>query len=91
MVLLERVRSLRFEQQLYRMSTAGGAMEKLTAKAGRHNAVVSPNGQLVAMSIVRDSSADFCFLLRNRQAPNVAAHSVAEPRVAVVSVIVPRS
>jgi dipeptidyl aminopeptidase/acylaminoacyl peptidase len=37
-----------FEQHLYRLPTAGGAMERITTRPGRHNAVVSPDGQLVA-------------------------------------------
>jgi dipeptidyl aminopeptidase/acylaminoacyl peptidase len=37
-----------FEQHLYRMPVAGGQMEKMTTKAGKHTAVVSPDGQLVA-------------------------------------------
>ncbi len=37
-----------FEQHLYRMPTAGGAMEKITARTGKHETVVSPDGQMVA-------------------------------------------
>jgi dipeptidyl aminopeptidase/acylaminoacyl peptidase len=37
-----------FEYHLYRMPVAGGAMTKLTGEAGRHEAVVSPDGKTVA-------------------------------------------
>ena len=37
-----------FEEHLYRMPTSGGAMEKITSRSGRHAAVVSPDGQLIA-------------------------------------------
>ena len=37
-----------FEQHLYRMPTAGGAMEKITTKVGKHTALVSPDGQMLA-------------------------------------------
>jgi dipeptidyl aminopeptidase/acylaminoacyl peptidase len=37
-----------FEQQLYRMSTVGGPMEKITSRSGKHVGVVSPDGRLVA-------------------------------------------
>jgi len=37
-----------FEQHLYRMPTAGGSMERITTKVGKHNTVVSPDGGLVA-------------------------------------------
>ncbi|HEX2692451.1 MAG TPA: alpha/beta fold hydrolase [Gemmatimonadaceae bacterium] len=37
-----------FEQQLYRMPITGGAREKITSKSGKHTAVVSPDGRLVA-------------------------------------------
>ena len=37
-----------FEQHLYRMPTTGGVREKITTKSGKHTAVVSPDGQLVA-------------------------------------------
>jgi dipeptidyl aminopeptidase/acylaminoacyl peptidase len=37
-----------FEQQLYRMSTAGGPLEKITSRSGKHVGVVSPDGRLVA-------------------------------------------
>jgi dipeptidyl aminopeptidase/acylaminoacyl peptidase len=37
-----------FEQHLYRLPTAGGTLEKITTRQGRHTAVVSPDGQLVA-------------------------------------------
>ncbi|MDQ3283127.1 MAG: DPP IV N-terminal domain-containing protein, partial [Acidobacteriota bacterium] len=37
-----------FERHLYRMPVSGGAMTKLTASAGFHNAVMSPDGTTLA-------------------------------------------
>ncbi|MFN2637016.1 MAG: alpha/beta fold hydrolase [Gemmatimonadaceae bacterium] len=37
-----------FEQHLYRMPVAGGPLERITTKSGKHAAVVSPDGKLVA-------------------------------------------
>jgi len=37
-----------YEQHLYEMSGEGGPLTRLTAAPGRHNAVVSPDGRLVA-------------------------------------------
>jgi dipeptidyl aminopeptidase/acylaminoacyl peptidase len=37
-----------FEEQFYRMSVNGGAREKITAKSGRHDVTVSPDGTMLA-------------------------------------------
>lgn len=37
-----------FEQHFWRMSTAGGAREKVTSRVGGHDVTVSPNGKLIA-------------------------------------------
>jgi dipeptidyl aminopeptidase/acylaminoacyl peptidase len=55
-----------FEQHLYRMPTAGGAMEKITTKSGKHTAVASPNGQLVADLYSYVNRPPDLFLLRDR-------------------------
>jgi dipeptidyl aminopeptidase/acylaminoacyl peptidase len=55
-----------FEQHLYRMPAAGGAMEKITSKSGRHNTVVSPDGQLVADVYSYVNRPPDLFLLRDR-------------------------
>jgi dipeptidyl aminopeptidase/acylaminoacyl peptidase len=55
-----------FEQHLYRMPVAGGAMEKITTRSGKHAAVVSPDGQLVADVYSYVNRPPDLFLLRNR-------------------------
>ncbi|MDP9200363.1 MAG: prolyl oligopeptidase family serine peptidase [Gemmatimonadota bacterium] len=55
-----------FEQHLYRMAVTGGAMEKITSKTGKHAAVVSPDGQLVADVYSYVNRPPDLFLLRNR-------------------------
>ncbi|HST08363.1 MAG TPA: prolyl oligopeptidase family serine peptidase [Gemmatimonadaceae bacterium] len=55
-----------FEQQLYRMPTTGGALEKITTGAGRHTGVVSPDGQLIADVYSYVNRPPDLFLLRNR-------------------------
>ena len=55
-----------FEQHLYRMPVTGGAMEKITSKSGKHTAVVSPDGQLVADVYSYVNRPPDLFLLRNR-------------------------
>jgi dipeptidyl aminopeptidase/acylaminoacyl peptidase len=54
------------EQQLYRMPVAGGPREKLTTKSGKHAAVVSPDGQLVADVYSYVNRPPDLFLMRNR-------------------------
>jgi len=55
-----------FEQHLYRMPTTGGPMEKITAKTGKHTAVVSPDGLLVADVYSYVNRPPDLFLLRDR-------------------------
>ena len=55
-----------FEQHLYRMPVAGGTMEKITSKTGKHTAVVSPDGQLVADVYSYVNRPPDLFLLRAR-------------------------
>jgi dipeptidyl aminopeptidase/acylaminoacyl peptidase len=55
-----------FEQHLYRMPVGGGATEKITAKTGKHTAVVSPDGQLVADVYSYVNRPPDLFLLHNR-------------------------
>ena len=55
-----------FEQHLYRVPATGGAMEKITTKVGKHTAVVSPDGQLVADVYSYVNRPPDLFLLRNR-------------------------
>jgi len=55
-----------FEQHLYRMSVSGGAMEKITSKSGKHTAVVSPDGLLVADVYSYVNRPPDLFLVRNR-------------------------
>jgi dipeptidyl aminopeptidase/acylaminoacyl peptidase len=55
-----------FEQHLYRMPLTGGAMEKITSKTGKHAAVISPDGQLVADVYSYVNRPPDLFLLRNR-------------------------
>jgi dipeptidyl aminopeptidase/acylaminoacyl peptidase len=55
-----------FEQHLYRMAVTGGALEKITSKTGKHTAVVSPDGQLVADVYSYVNRPPDLFLLRNR-------------------------
>ncbi|PYO77502.1 MAG: S9 family peptidase [Gemmatimonadetes bacterium] len=55
-----------FEQHLYRMPVTGGAMEKITTKVGKHTAVVSPDGQLVADVYSYVNRPPDLFLLRDR-------------------------
>jgi dipeptidyl aminopeptidase/acylaminoacyl peptidase len=54
------------EQHLYRMPVTGGAMEKMTGKTGKHTAVVSPDGQLVADVYSYVNRPPDLFLLRAR-------------------------
>ncbi len=53
-----------FEQHLYRMPVTGGAMEKITTRSGKHTAVVSPDGQLVADVYSYVNKPPDLFLLR---------------------------
>ncbi|HMI54660.1 MAG TPA: DPP IV N-terminal domain-containing protein, partial [Gemmatimonadaceae bacterium] len=55
-----------FEQHLYRMPTAGGAIAKITTKTGKHTAVVSPDGRLVADVYSYVNRPPDLFLMRQR-------------------------
>jgi dipeptidyl aminopeptidase/acylaminoacyl peptidase len=55
-----------FEQHLYRLPVTGGALERITSKTGKHAAVVSPDGQLVADVYSYVNRPPDLFLLRNR-------------------------
>jgi dipeptidyl aminopeptidase/acylaminoacyl peptidase len=66
-----------FEQHLYRMPVAGGSMEKITGKTGKHNAVVSPDGQLVADVYSYVNRPPDLFLLRNRPGAEMSQLSVS--------------
>ena len=66
-----------FEQHLYRMPAAGGAMEKITTKSGRHNTVVSPDGQLVADVYSYVNRPPDLFLLRDRPGAEMSQLTVS--------------
>jgi dipeptidyl aminopeptidase/acylaminoacyl peptidase len=55
-----------FEQHFYRMPASGGSMEKITTKSGKHTAVVSPDGQIVADVYSYVNRPPELFLLRAR-------------------------
>ncbi len=55
-----------FEEHLYRMPVSGGAREKITTRQGRHDAVVSNDGQLVANVYSYVNRPPELFLLRNQ-------------------------
>jgi dipeptidyl aminopeptidase/acylaminoacyl peptidase len=66
-----------FEQHLYRMPTSGGAMEKITTKSGGHDAVVSPDGQLVADVYSYVNRPPDLYLLRNRPGAEMSQLTVS--------------
>jgi dipeptidyl aminopeptidase/acylaminoacyl peptidase len=66
-----------FEQHLYRMPTAGGTMEKITSRSGKHTAVVSPDGQLVADVYSYVNRPPDLFLLRDRPGAEMAQLTVS--------------
>ncbi len=55
-----------FEEHLYRMSVGGGPREKITTRQGKHDAVVSDDGQLVADVYSYVNRPPELFLMRNR-------------------------
>jgi dipeptidyl aminopeptidase/acylaminoacyl peptidase len=55
-----------FEEHLYRMSVDGGPREKITTKQGKHDTVVSDDGQLVADVYSYVNRPPELFLMRNR-------------------------
>ena len=66
-----------FEQQLYRMSSGGGSLERITTKSGRHRAVVSPDGQLIADVYSYVNRPPDLFLMRNRPGAEMAQLTVS--------------
>jgi len=66
-----------FEQHLYRMPVAGGAVEKVTAKTGKHTAVISPDGQLVADVYSYVNRPPDLFLLRARAGAEMSQLTVS--------------
>jgi dipeptidyl aminopeptidase/acylaminoacyl peptidase len=55
-----------FEEHLYRMSVGGGPREKITTRQGKHDAVVSDDGQLIADVHSYVNRPPELFLMRNR-------------------------
>ena len=55
-----------FEEHLYRLRVAGGSREKITTRQGKHAAVVSDDGQLIADVYSYVNRPPELFLLRNR-------------------------
>jgi dipeptidyl aminopeptidase/acylaminoacyl peptidase len=66
-----------FVQDLYRMATSGGARQRITTKAGRHAAVVSPDGKLVADVYSYVNRPPDLFLLRNEPAAEMSQLTVS--------------
>jgi len=66
-----------FEQHLYRMSATGGAFEKITSKAGKHTAVVSPDGKLVADVYSYVNRPPDLFLLQDRPGSEMSQLTVS--------------
>lgn len=66
-----------FEQHLYRLPTAGGAMEKITTKTGKHTTVVSPDGQLVADVYSYVNRPPDLFLLSDRPGAEMSQLTVS--------------
>ncbi|MDQ3674265.1 MAG: prolyl oligopeptidase family serine peptidase [Gemmatimonadota bacterium] len=55
-----------FEEHLYRLPVGGGDREKITTRRGKHDAVVSDDGQLIADVYSYVNRPPELFLLRNR-------------------------
>jgi dipeptidyl aminopeptidase/acylaminoacyl peptidase len=66
-----------FEEHLYRMPVTGGTMEKITTRSGKHAAVVSPDGQLVADVYSYVNRPPDLFLLRNRAGAEMSQLTVS--------------
>jgi len=66
-----------FEQHLYRMPAAGGAMQKITTKSGKHAGVVSPDGELVADVYSYVNRPPDLFLLRDRPGAEMSQLTVS--------------
>jgi len=61
-----------FDQHLYRMPVSGGARMQLTTKPGKHTAVVSPDGKLVADVYSFVNRPPELFVMANRPAAEMA-------------------
>ena len=66
-----------FEQHLYRMPASGGALERITTKTGKHTAIVSPDGQLVADVYSYVNRPPDLFLLRDRNGAEMSQLTVS--------------
>jgi dipeptidyl aminopeptidase/acylaminoacyl peptidase len=66
-----------FEQHFYRLPIAGGVMEKITTKSGKHTAIVSPDGQLVADVYSYVNRPPDLFLLRVRPGAEMSQLTVS--------------
>ena len=66
-----------FEQHLYRMPASGGALERITTKTGKHTAVASPDGQLVADVYSYVNRPPDLFLLRDRNGAEMSQLTVS--------------
>jgi dipeptidyl aminopeptidase/acylaminoacyl peptidase len=87
-----------FEEHLYRMPTTGGPMVKITSRSGRHNTVVSPDGQLVADVYSYVNRPPDLFLMRDRPGAEMSQLTVSPsaewlsfPWIAPEIVMVPAS
>ncbi len=87
-----------FEQHLYRMPAVGGPMEKITTKVGKHTAVVSPDGQLIADVYSYVNRPPDLFLLRDRSGAEMSqltesasAEWLSFPWIAPQIVMIPAS
>ncbi len=61
-----------FDAHLYRMSAAGGARERITARAGSHATVLSPDGQWIANVHSVANRPPELFLMRNTAGAEMA-------------------
>ncbi|HEX9084287.1 MAG TPA: alpha/beta fold hydrolase, partial [Gemmatimonadaceae bacterium] len=66
-----------FEQHLYRVPTAGGPIERITTRVGKHNAVVSPDGLLVADVYSYVNRPPDLFLLNDRPGAEMSQLTVS--------------
>ena len=55
-----------FEEHLYRLPVGGGSRQKLTSRQGRHDALVSDDGELIADVYSYVNRPPELFLMRNR-------------------------
>lgn len=61
-----------FEEHLYRLPVGGGARERITTRQGKHDAVVSDDGQLIADVYSYVNRPPELYLLRNRAAAEMS-------------------